>query len=563
MSFAKNVVVLITLATITMVGNLDAFERDTHYYLTFALSMSTCFDWDEAHIIASADWMTDNNRTTAAEMTPLRKRNKRSWHAFGHSHERYNELWQRVVSEPDELRRLVKLGQFLHFLQDWEAHARFPVGIGHAAATIRGNDPDSIARSEPRTAHAAQATLDHLALMCSELGRLPEGYDDPDEALVEFVTLLAEDRLIWDLVETSKPNWRARLKGGLTREGRRVMARNIYRIEEYVERRIADIPEKNVPHGFRAGSDEHGIPETLELDYDSDGDLLWDLTELEEDAGEQPENDGEDPPNDSVRVKRVKWTPEGWLVVVEVKNTGDTPLPKGTLVFIAVDPFTQELLGEESSPLPKLRPGREVDVEVVIPTTRTAETILLGVSARVAGDHDLYNNDLWFMSSEDYEELEDRMDEDLESTVTLPANVEIEFLEPPKVWITSAKNLCVSSRVRTSTSDLTNELEPARINLLIENRTVSELTGYILRQWSITPTRPGEPGAAKTFACFNTKIELCGLMEPEDLPVELVVTAQLGTFQSNSGVHLDPTLLQRLRTSCEVEPKASAGTTSR
>ncbi|MBG7606166.1 MAG: hypothetical protein IZT58_16305, partial [Actinobacteria bacterium] len=239
MNGAKTVFVLIALALLTTAGNLDAFERDTHYYLTFALSLSTCFDWDEAHIIASADWMTDNNRTTVAEMNPLKKRNKRGWHAFGHSHERYNELWHRVVSEPDELRRLVKLGQFLHFLQDWEAHARFPVGIGHAAATIGGNDPDSIARSEPRTAHAAQATLDHMALMCSEMDRLPEGYDDPDMALPEMFTLLAEDRLIWELVETSRPNWRARLKGGLTREGRRVMARNIHRIEEYVERRMA------------------------------------------------------------------------------------------------------------------------------------------------------------------------------------------------------------------------------------------------------------------------------------------------------------------------------------
>ena len=281
MSCAKYVAVLIALAAITTAGRLDAFERDAHYYLTFALSLSTCFDWDEAHVIASADWMTDNNRTTTAEMNPLKKRNKRGWHAFGHSHERYNELWLRVVSEPEERRRLVKLGQLLHFVQDWEAHARFPVGIGHAAATIGGNDPDSLARSEPRTGHAAQATLDHMALMCSEMGRLPEGYDDSDMALPELVALLTEDRLITDLVENSKPNWRARLKGGLTKEGRRVMAHNIHRIEEYVEQRLADIPEKKVPQGFRAGSDEHGIPESLELDYSlSEGGKLWRLRDV-------------------------------------------------------------------------------------------------------------------------------------------------------------------------------------------------------------------------------------------------------------------------------------------
>jgi hypothetical protein len=559
MNFVKSAAMVVVLAITTAPGDLDAFERDTHYYLTFALSLSTCFDWDDAHIVASADWMMDGNRTTVAEMNPLRKRNKRGWHAFGHSQERYNELWQRVVSEQKQTLRLVKLGQFLHFVQDWEAHARYPVGIGHATATIRGNDPDSLARSEPRTGHAAQATLDHLSLMCSEMDRLPEGYDDSDMALPELVALLTEDRLIRDLVETSKTNWRARLKGGLTKEGRRVMARNIQRIEEYVEQRLTDIPEKKVPQGFRAGSDEHGIPEPLELDYDSNGDLLWDLAELADEAGEQPENDDEDPADERVRVKRARLTPEGWLVVVEIKNIGDVPLPKGTLVFLAVDPFTEELLGEASSPIPKLRPGREATAEAVIPMTRNVDTVLLGVSARVPGDHDLYNNDLWFMTNEDYEELEDRIDDDPDSTVMLPANVEIDFPEPPKVWITSAENLCVSSRVRTLTSDLTHELGPAGIVLLTEGGTISELAGYIPRWWSITPTRPGEPVAAKTFACFDSELELCDLMGQEDPPTEIVVTAQLGTFHGNSAAHLDPILLQRLHTICESESIAGAG----
>ena len=52
------------------------YELDSHYYLRFGLSLSTCFDWDEAHLIASGDWNLDANGATHAEMNPIQKRNK-------------------------------------------------------------------------------------------------------------------------------------------------------------------------------------------------------------------------------------------------------------------------------------------------------------------------------------------------------------------------------------------------------------------------------------------------------------------------------------------------------
>ncbi len=104
-------------------GPVSAYEIDTHYYLRFGLATSTCFDWHEAHLIASGDWGMDENASTHAEMNPVQVRNKIDFHAFGHSDARFRELWVRSRTELDLDLRLIKLGQFMHFLEDWESHA--------------------------------------------------------------------------------------------------------------------------------------------------------------------------------------------------------------------------------------------------------------------------------------------------------------------------------------------------------------------------------------------------------------------------------------------------------
>ena len=127
----------VALAGLVAIGSAEpaaAFERDTHYYATFALALTSCFDWQEAHLIASADVMVDGSRGTVAELDPASRHNKAGWHAFGHSAERYYELWERVTLEEGVAERLIVFGQFLHYLQDWEAHAGYPVHLGHAKA---------------------------------------------------------------------------------------------------------------------------------------------------------------------------------------------------------------------------------------------------------------------------------------------------------------------------------------------------------------------------------------------------------------------------------------------
>ncbi len=114
------------------------YALDSHYQLRFGLSLSTCFDWDESHLIASGDWNLDANGSTHAEMQPFRKRNKINWHAFGHSDKRFNELWLRSAAEKDLRVRLIKLGQFMHFLEDWESHEGYGLRMGPHAIPTEG-----------------------------------------------------------------------------------------------------------------------------------------------------------------------------------------------------------------------------------------------------------------------------------------------------------------------------------------------------------------------------------------------------------------------------------------
>ncbi len=200
-----------------------AYEIDTHYYLRFALALSTCFDWHETHLIASGDWGMDENASTHAEMNPVETRNKIDFHAFGHSDQRFRELWVRSKVEPDLELRMIKLGQFMHFLEDWEAHAGYGIRMGHARDTFAGFDPDSLGSSEGRNHRMVQSALDHLIATCEDLGRL-EG--DPDHELVRLMLWLFRIGLLDALYEQSNPGWKRGKAGTFRPEGAAIKAAN-------------------------------------------------------------------------------------------------------------------------------------------------------------------------------------------------------------------------------------------------------------------------------------------------------------------------------------------------
>ena len=288
-----------------------AYSGDSHYYLRFAMALETCYTWDEAHLIASGDWMLDQNRTTVAEMHPFSKKNKINWHAFGHPEERFNELWVRVMSEPDLQSQLIKMGQFGHFLEDWESHAGYGQRMGHARATFVGNDPDSLGKSDPKNWRMTQQSLDHLLKLCVHLGRPVRGTNDPDRALVEIMTEINEDGILGALHAQSTPKWKRWGKKG--KKGRKILSENREDIEKFVARRSEGKPERKIPMGFIPGDPDDGIPPPISIKYGKEGEILEVAgveIELEPEFGGQ---DASDPDEEKGEIERIEswWKERG------------------------------------------------------------------------------------------------------------------------------------------------------------------------------------------------------------------------------------------------------------
>jgi len=529
-----------------------AFAPDTHYYLTFGMALATCFDWDEAHIIASGDEMTDRNKTTVAE-TSLKKTRKRAWHAFGHSTEQLNVLWQRALDEEHDDLQLMKFGQFLHFLQDWEAHAGYPLTIGHALATITGKDPDSLAKNQDRTDRMVQATLDHMAMLCAELGRLPEGETDSDLALFDDTEDTEGDQVISDLIRTSRPGWRAKGFGAFGEKGEAILLKNKERVEKYIDK-VLRPQGVEVPDGFKPGDDEAGIPPPIELVYDESGELSGELAEAVEAAREGIEQELERKP-DEVVLARAKLTDQGWEILVKVKNNGYEPYPSGLLRLIVADPIAEEEIGELTMPIPNVQPGERHQIEAVIPVERAADHVLIGLVAEV-GHMSGVTYERWFATDGDLAEIEELLRESgrpQDGSVAEKPVEKIDFVGQPKLK-TTAIELCVVVHAETFLKDPTSQLAPAGIQLVSESGERSTIEGEFRRVWNISATRVGEWPVAKTFECINFENELCGLAKWDQQAPVLEINLQSGKAFASKTLALEGPILDSIRGKCATAP---------
>jgi hypothetical protein len=524
------------------------FVRDTHYYLGFAAALATCFDWDEAHLIASANLMVDGNTSTRAEWNPLQKHAKTNWHAFGHSKKRYNELWYRVLDEKDPNLQLILLGKFLHVLPDWGSHARFSRSLGHASATVLGKDPDSMARDRQRTISALQATLDHMAQVCACRGRLPEGIEDPDEALLHYLAQPLDDDMIDDMVAASNPRWRKGRTGGLNKLGRAILEHNVDRVEEYIEEWIKPIPGKKVPADFSATDPDHGIPPAIDMSYDRNGKLLEDLADIVAAAGEDIDEHDDDG-DDQLTIIKVKQIGGGWSVKVKILNIGSDPVPAGELVVVASDAMSEEELGVAREPLPALGPGEKAKIKAFVETTRTADETMLSIVAEVEDAPGL-NNQVWFMTEDDVRDLEEEYLPILEEMDEVGEDepIEVGVIGTPKLWFNPNDWLCASILVGTSDKDPTHVLDPIEFSIASANGEATSLAGIGERRWSITATGRTTPPAAKTYECF-APAELCPLIAGVDSPT-LLVHAEAGTGEQQVSVPLEGPLGEELRMIC-------------
>jgi len=543
---------LVSIVALAFAANSGAFVRDTHYYLTFGLALATCFDWEEARLIASADVMTDQNKTTKAENSLIKKHKKRTWHAFGHPEEQLNALWVRVLEEQDPDIQLIHFGQFLHFVQDWEAHAGYPLSRGHAVATITGKDPDSLAKSEPRTDNMVQATLDHMARLCGALGRLPTGIEDPDFALLENLDEVDEDPLVYDLIQTSNPKWRTKWMGGLTKKGRRIVVQNRLRTEEFIDRYLRQDPEKNVPGDFSPGDEELGLPEPIALRFDVEGRLVSDLDRSIARARELDEKDLE-PGNNRLELEKARQVEEGWHVRVAIRNTGDIPLPEGQIRFMASDLLSNEQLGETSKPVPPLDPDERVEVDALIRTLRVADQVLIGVVVDV-DDLSALDNQLWFMTKEDLRELEESHEatgQPGNGSEEHPEVETVEFVGDPKLWLRGDGELCVVVTARTNLADPTVEFAPPTIELVRENAEPVVLAGFYPRVWSISADESGGRPMAKAFECFSAREEICPGIDRAAPSVALEITLVADEAEKRASIPLDDERVAKLLAGCE------------
>jgi hypothetical protein len=541
-------VVILSVLLFAVSAELGAFAPDTHYYLTFGMALATCFDWKEAHIIASGDEMTDRNKTTVAE-TSLKKRKKRAWHAFGHSTEQLNALWQRVLDEEFHELQMMKFGQFLHYLQDWEAHAGYPLTIGHALATIAGKDPDSLAKSQARTDRMVQASLDHMAMLCAELGRLPEGVSDSDLALFDDADEADADRIIEDLISSSKPGWRAKGFGAFGKEGEEIVRKNKTRVEQYIERVLRPMGVE-IPEDFKPGDDEHGIPPPIELIYDDEGELAGELSEAVEKARQEREKEFEDRPSD-VELARAERTDDGWDILVKVKNNRRDPFPDGSLRLIATDPIAEEKLGEVQMPIPNVQPGERHEIAAVIPVTREADQVLIGLVAEV-GHLSGQTYERWFMTEGDLAEVLEELSQSgrPDDGRMAPQEVEkVEFVGKPKLTTTMTE-LCLVAHARTYLKDPTHQLKTADIQLVRESGERTVIEGEFRRVWSISATKVGEWPVAKTFECVSLRRELCPLADWSREAPELDVILKAGKVAASTTLKLEGPILDEVRTRC-------------
>jgi hypothetical protein len=537
------------IACSTQVG---AFEKDTHYVLTFGLALGTCFDWNEAYLIASADYMLDANRTTVGEMNPFRRHNKRNWHAFGHDEERLNQLWFRAVREKHPDLQLIKLGQFFHFLQDWQAHHGYPVGLGHAFATITGRDPDSLARNQVRTSRMLQATLDHLGKMCAVMGRLPEGIQDSDIGLFKMLEGMQKAGLLVELIETSSPRWRVPF-GSLSRRGQEIFAKNSLQIEQYIYDYVRPHPAKKVPANFRPEDEKHGIPEPLQLHFDRKGNLTESL-DREIATSKELELKDIDPADDAVELEKVERLEigVGWRVRVSVQNRGDKRSQAGELRLTSVDALTETPLGDLSYKVPELKPEQKFTIEGVIRTWRSAKEEIIIVDLDV-DDLSTLNNQLWFMTKEDIEEME----EDLEAEgrpadgglMDLSPVDSVAFADAPKLVLDQEKLLAAVITARTNLNNPTYDLSLPTVRLLPENEELSHEPTLPMQAWSISVLGEGVRPAAKTL--FNIKVsEICEKAELSTSSPVLEFTVVADDEKARTSVKMDEDLNKKLRSLC-------------
>ena len=556
----------LVVAVLLVVTSTQAFGYggDTHYYLHFGIALEACFDWDEAHLIASANYLVDKNRTTTSEKHPFSRQCKIAWHAFGGSEERFNALWERVLAEKDRGIQLVKLGQFLHFVSDWEAHHGFSTRWGHGFDTLTGRDPDSLASDRSNNHRMIVQSLFHMLKVCEAREQAPA--QQTERSLGRLMMTKSGpfvfDPRIEELFVSGSPNWRALGRG---KKGRKLLADSHRIVEELIEVRDEMRPERKIPEEFTPGDPEKGVPPPIGLRYDENGDLVevvgveFELLpeyegdvmsdEKEEAVEEALDSElvnelalkiqGEEDPSLDVHVwlemLDADLEEDGWTIEVRVENFGDRASSDGELELWVSHLVTEELLGEAKEQIPGVAGEGAVRrrVFVAADTEPTKEVMITGVLNM--DDLSADDNDDWFLPwGSGFEATTAKGKKKRKAWTPAPATI----LGEPLLWDLDAQGVWMSLALAAPGGDTTRRIEQTSMVLIGpgERFPVNLNEGRPVI-WFAAPDVKRRIVTARTFSWIPYNDVLCGPMaRPDFRPQHLELTV--------SGVNIEPTSMR-------------------
>ena len=162
-----------------------------------------------------------------------------------------------------------------------------------------------------------------------------------------------------------------------------------------------------------------------------------------------------------------------------------------------------------STKVPRLNPGQTVTIETLIPTARSAEEEMIAIRANV-GDLSMRNDQLWFMTKEDIEELQGDLEErgrPADGSLVEPPVDAVEFAGEPKLGLVD-EWLVATITARTNLRDPTEELALLTVRLRHENEELSPDAEFIPQVWFISVLGEGVRPAAKTYMDLKVS-EIC------------------------------------------------------
>jgi hypothetical protein len=567
--------IVLALSLMAWATGAWGYAGDTHYYLRFATALETCFDWDEAHLIASADFLVDKNRTTTAEKHPAKKHNKINWHAFGNDQERFNTLWERVLAEKDHELALVKLGQFLHFVSDWEAHHGYGVRMGHGVPTIFARDPDSLGNDSGNNLRMIDQTAYHMLQVCAAWDRLPNAGNDADRAIVDIYWELVDHSVMDKLFDSNTPRWKK--WGKRWKMGKRILAENHLLVEEMIALRAEQYPERDIPDDFTPGDPEKGLPPPLGVRYDKDGELVevlgvevqllpeYDGTEMsavEEDAFEertetelvddleQLVQDGRDldlNANVQLSLQDAELTETGWLVFAEYENLGSGPSEPGRFGLFVIDVGTEEMLGQGDYAVPALAPDERIASTFAVESvTEPTKRVLIGGSLTV-NDLSADNNDVWFVPWKS--EVEDVQRQKKKNKKREPGAVD--FFGQPTFWVGDNGDgyLVVTAYVKGG--DSTRRLSELRLTMGQIELTVGDTEGV----WFSVPDARRRLVPARGIFWLPHEEQICREIDAGNRTIKIEVFGEQIIPESTT-LELNDDLVRDVKAACTRQREA-------